>query len=152
VSLPAVGLVGLVLLLLLRRWQRQPPSLDTIGPPLLYPLGRARWGVGIIIGMGVVGLIAISLIGLLRQVGLSGSPPRWSLANALHAMSVTLRTGSPSLWESLAVGLWVGVQTGLLALVFCWLAREHRGLRRLGLALGLLAWVLPGPVIGLGMM
>jgi ABC-type Fe3+ transport system permease subunit len=45
----------------------------------------------------------------------------------------------------------VGVVAAVLALGLAWLCLEGRRLRRLVLALAVLAWVLPGPVVGLGM-
>src|SRR5262245_31124647 len=66
-------------------------------------------------------------------------------------MKATLSSDAWVLARALLLALATGGICALLALVGCWLARESRWFAGLLLVLLAVAWVMPGPVVGLGL-
>jgi iron(III) transport system permease protein len=96
-------------------------------------------------------LIVVPAAGLAWKAGLAGSPLAWSPAALLTQFVASIHTNAFSIGQSLLLAGWVGVQTALLALMVCWLARDSRPLRIVAGSLVVLAFALPGPIVGLGM-
>ncbi len=151
VALPSLLLAALVVLVGVRRGQTRLPPLDAATIPLVFRLGRIRSLMTLFAFVIVCGLIAIPMAGLFWKAGLSGSPLRWSPEAMRDQFDASFRTGAASIAQSLLLSGWVGVQTALLALLACWLARDSRPFRILAGSMVVLAFALPGPIVGLGM-
>ena len=151
VSLPWLLLAVLIVLAAVRRWERDlPPSVDA-RPPLLFRLGRWRWPCALAV-TATVGLLAgIPLGSLVWQAGVSGTPETWGAATVLHHLRTALRVAGGTLASSLALAAVVGTACALLGLLQCWLALDGGWFRSLVLGLAVVAWALPGPVVGLGL-
>jgi iron(III) transport system permease protein len=151
-SLVSVLPFVLAVVLLARQVARALPS-----GPVAYrravqvPLGPAGWPAAILVAVLAGGLLAVPLAGLVWRAGLAGMPPAWSLGVLLRQLGATLASDAGLIGRALAVA---AVSAGLcaaLALAACWLARGRRVAAALLLVLLALAWVMPGPVVGLGL-
>jgi iron(III) transport system permease protein len=151
VSLPSLLLTALVILVGVSWGQARVPPLDSAVKPLVFRLGRMRGPLAILVSLLVVSLIAVPAAGLFWKAGLAGSPLAWSPGAMLEQFSASFHTGVFSIGQSLLLSGWVGVQTTLLALLACWLARDSRPFRILVGGLVVLAFAIPGPIVGLGM-
>ncbi len=150
VSLPSVVLTALGVMALLRWGRNRLPPATVVSRPLLFRLGPWRGPIAITTTLFVVGLVAVPVLSLVAKTGNAGSPPQFRIETAAERFQATLRTGTPLATAVLVAG-WVGSQTALLALAACWLGRESRWFRWLLVGLAVLAWSLPGPLVGLGM-
>jgi iron(III) transport system permease protein len=152
VTLPGVALVALLIVLLARRWERTlPPRSALLAPPLLLPLGPLRWPLGLL-ALAVAGLLTgVPLAALVRQAGLSGAPPTWSLAETGRQLARALLLGGRHLAECLLVGVVAGAVCAVLALAVCWAMRGAPRFRTGVLVLLAVAWAMPGPLVGLGL-
>jgi iron(III) transport system permease protein len=149
---PALVLTGLALALILPRLQRALPPLETVlVAPRTFALGRARWPCFLAVLLAVAGLTGVPLASLVRKAGLHGTPPSWSAAYAAEQVLRAIHLHAREVVVSLATAAGAGLLAAGLALVLCWLAAESRGLRALLLAVLVLAWVMPGPVAGVGL-
>jgi iron(III) transport system permease protein len=151
-TVPSLGLMiamvlGTALLLI-----RQLPSLETLNrAPVCFHLGGARWPCCAAVVL-VVGLLAgVPLASLSWKVGLAGSPTTWSPATAGRFLGTVLRVRGPMVVESFGLGALCGLIAATLALLVAWLARGPRWFPAGALVLLAAAWVLPGPVAGLGL-
>lgn len=151
VNVPAVLLFGGLTLLLVQRGQSRLPPLVRLSRPLLFPLGRGKGLVSGIVALLVGALVGVPIAGLLWRAGQSGAPPEWSWSVVAFHVGRAWRLDRGLLSDALLLAAWVGVQTTALALLACWLAREQRGFRTLVFVVAVLAWTLPGPLVGLGL-
>ncbi|HVS34622.1 MAG TPA: hypothetical protein VMS17_03505 [Gemmataceae bacterium] len=147
-----VGWAALVVVLA-RRWERNlPPRGMAPTPPLLFPLGWTRWPLGITAAAACGILLAVPLGSLVRQAGLEGTPPVWSLRSLVTHLVQTSRTDGDTLVRSLGLALASGAVGAGLAFAACWCALGAARFRTAVLMLMALAWATPGPVVGLGLM
>ncbi len=151
-ALPFVLLCTLLVVLLASRWEKAlPPRAALHAPPLVFPLGKARWPLALVALAAAALLVLVPAIGLAWRVGLSGGPPSWSGVVAGRHLERAARGEGRRLIESLLVAASAGGLCAGLALVACWLAREAPRFRTALLVLMALAWAMPGPLLGLGM-
>jgi iron(III) transport system permease protein len=143
----------LLLLLLLARQAAQalPPGPVAYRTAVRLPLGGLRWPAAGTVAVVAGGILGVPLAGLVWRAGLSGSPLAWSGSALLRQLHASLSADWPLIARTVAVGIAAGTLCATLALVACWLARGSRP-AAIGLLLLLgLAWVMPGPVVGLGL-
>lgn len=151
-ALPWVLLLVLLMLWLVPRLDRSLPPLPTIVTwPRDIPLRRTRWYCLGVLSLFCFVVVVIPLGSLVWKVGLQGTMPHWSATEAGMRIASEFRlyglqVGGNLLWAGLA-----GLLTTLLALLACWAAVDCSRFRLGILALVVLAWSLPGPVIGLGL-
>ncbi len=149
---PLVLLTWLFLIGTAFRLERDlPPAEARSAPPLLFPLGRARWPM-----LGLV-LLTLALLGgvpvasLVWKAGLSGSPAAWSGATAWSHVLRVFSLRSSLIWYSLELAALTGLVVAGLGLLVCWVAAGSRWFFVLILGLMAAAWTLPGPLVGFGL-
>lgn len=152
VSLPLLLLCWLGLLWLAPRLQRSLPPLGNLTVcPRLVPLGWLRWPfLGLLLGMLLL-VAGVPLLSLTWKLGLQGEPLSWSAWEARHRLYNNLLLQGPKIGNGLLQAFAAGMLTSGLALVCCWAARAGRCFRWLLLGLVILAWTMPGPLIGIGL-
>jgi iron(III) transport system permease protein len=151
-ALPLIALIWLGLMWLVPRLDRGLPPLQTMAmPPRLFPLGKAGSVLFVFSAAAVFTFALIPLAGLIWKAGLHGSPLAWSASFAWESFSVRFHVvGSKVLFNLLMAAL-TGVSVTALAMVCCWVAGEHRGVRLGLLTLVALAWAMPAPIAGFGL-
>ena len=151
-TVPGVVLAWLAVALIVPRFEKQLPPLSTmLTPPGLFTLGSARWPSGVAVILLIAFVCVIPLCSLIWKTGLHGAPREWSAMFAWDKFQTTFlmhgsQVGGSLLWAAVA-----GTTTAVLAILCSWVARESHHLRIGLMALAVLAAVLPGPVIGLGL-
>jgi iron(III) transport system permease protein len=149
--LPVLVLVPVLLVLL--SWSRRglPITLSLPRQPRLLPLGRWRQPLTLLVG-GALGLaFGIPLLALVWKVGLSGTPSHWSALAAGSRLFIIWQTDGLIAGQTLLTAAGTGFLTATAALLLAWALLDHHWLRLPVACLLLLLWVLPGPVIGLGL-
>ena len=152
VAIPPALLTALLLGLACTHWERRlPPLADIPRPRVLIPLRHWRWPVFALL-LGLVAILAGIPVGsLVWKAGQVPPGKTWSSTVFWFQISNALRGQASLIGTSL---LWAGVAgfgTALLAIVTCWLARERWHWRLGLLGLLVLAWTLPGPIVGIGL-
>jgi iron(III) transport system permease protein len=151
-AVPFVLLCALLVVLLARHWEKAlPPRAALHAPPLVFPLGAARWPLALAAFAGAALLVVVPVGGLAWRAGLIGAPPSWSAPAALSQLARTGRAEGRLLLDSLLVAGVAGALCAGLALVACWLALGSGRFRAGLLVLMALAWAMPGPLLGLGL-
>lgn len=149
-SLPGLVLVwGAVLLIVARLEKTLPP----LAPPArghrpleLGPAWARFFGAALLLAV-----LLAPLCSLVWKVGLTGHPGRWSAESAGHFLQAEARLLGKDLLATLATSLTTGILVAGLALTACWLARDTRWFRWLLFSVVTWAWVMPGPVVGIGL-
>src|SRR5262249_25732633 len=111
---------------------------------------RPQWAP-YVFAVVLAALMLTPICSLVWKLGLAGHPQQWSWATAAHYVQSESRVLGGSLVSSLAVAAGGGLIVALLALIGCWLARDARWFRWLLFGSAMCAWVLPGPVVGIGL-
>jgi iron(III) transport system permease protein len=152
ISVPAVLVLFGLLPALAWIWERRlPPLTSLLASPLRFPLGRARWPafVGTVSALGL--FLGVPLLSLVWKLGLAGTPPEWSSAVAWHFLHRSFHVESKLVLDSLLAAGLAGFVLAGIGLLSCWLALGSDRFRSGLLGLIALAWVLPGPVVGIGL-
>jgi iron(III) transport system permease protein len=153
VTLPLVLLTGCLVVTVTHQMERTLPALGTwLRPPDLFPLGRARWPYLVLVLLVVGFLVGVPLCSLVWKAGLGGSPPTWSLQTTAHFVSNAVLARGGLVVRSLVLAGMAGAVAAALGLVVCWLGLDSPRFRTVALGLMAVAWVLPGPVVGLGLL
>ncbi len=156
-ALPFVFLSVLVVVVLVRWWERRAPAprsteASTLDNPPLFPLGRWRWPLALGIALLTAILVGSPWGSLIWRAGWTGTPPTWSASTAGHYLLLARKPPDGQiLRDSLLLAVAAGVVASALALVACWAARESFWFRYGVLILMATAWAMPGPLIGLGL-
>lgn len=152
VSLPALLVVGALVFMAVRRWERTVPPLEQVAlAPRQYRLGFLRWPCFVVVLTATASLVAVPVGSLIWKAGLGGSPESWSVSVLGAYLDKIVRTGSVTVVASCAVAAGAGLLAAALGLVVCWLAQDSRPFRQCVLVVLATAWVLPAPVIGVGL-
>ncbi|MGF1578889.1 MAG: ABC transporter permease [Gemmataceae bacterium] len=152
VSLPAMFLFWAFLLSVgAYAYRLLPPPLSITRPPLIFSAGQWGWCwlLGLVVLYGFVLLLPI--FSLLRQVGIEGSPERWSFSGALLQLTKAARVSGIEVISSFACACIVGVVAGVTALILSSNLARNRYLRWLVFAVLAAIAVLPGPILGIGL-
>jgi iron(III) transport system permease protein len=152
VSLPLIVVGGAALYWALIRLERVlPPLASPLAEPRPFHLGRARW-VWLTIVLACFGLLAgVPLMSLVWRTGLVGYPPEWSGSALAGQLTGTMHAEAALIWKSILTMFLSAALIAMVALILCWLALDAPRYRHLVFALMALAWVIPGPIIGLGL-
>ena len=156
-AIPLSGVSALMLVVLAQRakpFERLVPMTDR-----RWPIDRSTaWLFAL--AAPVMAVYALPLLGLVRQLGLTSrldsvsdaATMRWSGAVAAGYLGQEISQGGPGSLRNLAGAGLTGGVTALIATVLAWHWRWGRNVTRM-LGTGLLAWlfVLPGPVLALGL-
>lgn len=152
VATPVAALAAMLVLGGIWRLERAMPAADSVSfPPLIVPLGKARWPCFImaLVGFGV--LAGVPLVSLVWKAGLAGRPEVFAWEHAGAQIGRAFRVHWAMVAESLADALAAGAVSGMFALACCWLAAESYWFRTLLLGVMAAAWALPAPVLGIGL-
>lgn len=151
-ALPVLVCAGLLLSLTLRRWERTLPPLQRwTDTPRVFPLGRWRWPILFLVGAGAVCLFAVPVASLVWRAGLAGTPEAWSVRVVLGYLRTGLHTSGTGMLASVSVAGAAGLVAAALGLTASWLALDSRRFQGAVLVLITAAWVVPAPVLGLGL-
>ncbi len=152
VALPPAMLTALLLGLACARWeQRLPPLADVPRPHAVIRLRRWRWLVSAML-LGLTAILAGIPIGsLIWKAGQVPPGSAWSALIFREQLANAFRGQARLIVASLLWAGATGIAAATLALVSCWLSRDNRRWRIGMLALLVLAWTLPGPVVGIGL-
>jgi iron(III) transport system permease protein len=149
-SLPALLLIwgGALAILSYLEKHLPPPAPPFRGqrPLDLGPAGLRLFGAFLLLT-----LLIVPLFSLAWKLGLTGHPRHWSSEVAWHFLHAETRVLGKELGATLATAFLTGLIVAGLALMGCWLARAHAWFRWLLFSVLIWAWVLPGPVIGIGL-
>jgi iron(III) transport system permease protein len=153
VSLPLVAFSTIGVCLVLIRLDRiLPPLATAFAEARPLALGRARWPclAGALLTVGL--LAGVPLAALVWKAGQRGYPPAWSAALTVQGVANTLHNDAGLLRNSFVTVLVSALAIATLGLVLCWLMLDAPRLRRGLFVLLVVAWSLPGPIIGIGLM
>jgi iron(III) transport system permease protein len=149
-SLPGLIVTWMAVLALVAYLERRlPPMAPPARPPRGLDFGHG-WMRLTMAGL-ILTLLMAPVAGLIWKLGLTGHPPQWDAGVAGHYLQAEAMVRSRDLGVSLATTLVTGGCIAILALGGCWLARESRWFRWLLFSVLTWAWVLPGPVVGIGL-
>jgi iron(III) transport system permease protein len=83
----------------------------------------------------------------------AGTPPgqTWSAGVTLYHLRTTLSVRGQLIGESILWALVAGLLLSSAALIACWVAGSSPRVRTFVLLLAVTAWVIPGPIIGIGL-
>jgi iron(III) transport system permease protein len=149
-SLPALILVWSVVLWFVWRLER---SLPPLAPPAREhrPLALG-WSPLRLIGTGVLLSALVAPIGsIVWKLGLVGHPGHWDETSAWQFLQNEAHLLGKDLVATLATSLATGLLVAFLALTACWLARDCVWFRWSLFVIVTGAWVIPGPVVGIGL-
>lgn len=150
--IPAVVGAVALLIVFLRRFERTVPPLERLAhEPRVYSLGAWRWPWLIVVMAAAAMLTLVPVGSLVWKAGLSGNPESWSSGVALSHLENTARAGGVNIASSIAVAAAAGAIAAVLGLVVCWLGQDSAVLRGTTVVLMAIAWVLPAPVVGIGL-
>jgi iron(III) transport system permease protein len=150
VSLPVIMVGWLVVLGIVTRLESTLPPLAPSARPLrLLELGPL-W-LRTLVVVALLALLLVPLGSLAWRLGLTGHPGQWTFDAASRFLQSEAGLLGKDLFASLGTSLGAGVLVTLFALVGCWLARDARWFRLLLFSVATLAWVLPGPLVGIGL-
>jgi iron(III) transport system permease protein len=142
----------LLILGLLRHWENRLPPLAVSSDswPLLR-LGRARW-------LGWLGVIFVMLLLLGMPIGsliwkTGQIPPgkEWSASLFRTNFVQVFHTQRKLLTSSLGSAAATAAIVSALALISCWLLRDNRRWAALAFIILIIAWMMPGPILGIGL-
>ena len=150
VSLPGLLLIWTALFAVLSHLEKSLPPLT---PPAhrLRPLELGPTSVRLLVAALLLLLLVLPLFSLVWKLGLTGPTRSWSSHAAWHFLQAETRLLGKDLLATLVTALVTGILIACFALVGCWLARDCRWFRWLLLGILTWAWVMPGPVVGIGL-
>jgi iron(III) transport system permease protein len=151
-NLPAIIVCWILLWLATRRFERSLPPLDRLASlsPLVFPLGCWRWPLLLLTCVGCGLLVGVPVGSLLWKAG-TPSEQTWSASITIYHLQTTLSIRWHLIVGSILWALTAGMLIGDVALIACWVANGNSGVRRFVLMLAVTAWVIPGPIIGIGL-
>lgn len=149
-TLPLVLLMWALLVVATIRLERSLPPLPMLLRPPAQLLAGGR-AVSVLVLVAVVAVVAIPVEALLWKLGMAGRPPTWAVSHIWAPLAHAVAVQGGQLVQTLAIALLTGAAVAGLALLCCWLALDCSVLRGFLVALLTLAWILPAPVVGIGM-
>lgn len=152
VNLPAIAVCWILLWTAMRRFEQGLPPLDRLSStsPLLFRLGQWRWPLLILTGLLCGFVLGVPLGSLVWKAGSTPAQP-WSKDILSYHLATTLHIRGGLIGESVLWAAVAGTLVAGLALVVCWLATDSRWMRQIILLFVVTAWVIPGPVVGIGL-
>ncbi len=149
-ALPWLIVLIVVLALAARRLERVLPPLPVVARTPRPLIERPGWPWLLIIATAFAVLI-VPAAGLVWRLGEAGQPRYWSPVHAWYQLAAQAWLLGRPLLLSIGTALASGALVAGVALVACWLARDSAPLRAFLLVLLTTAWVMPGPVVGIGL-
>ncbi len=132
--------------------------LEKTLPPLM-PSTRGHRGLSLapapmlfLVTSVLLAFLLAPMASLVWKLGLVGYPGVWSGTSAWHYLQAERQLLGSDLLASLGTSLLAGLFVAFLSLAACWLARDSRWFRWLLFSVAVAAWVIPGPVVGIGLL
>jgi ABC-type Fe3+ transport system permease subunit len=152
-SFPAIVVFATLLMVVVPRLERALPSLAGASrQPRSFALRAWRWPWSVVVSLLAAAWFVLPGTGLVWKAGLARSPRTWSLgelgARLQGEGQVALGTIARTVFAASATAL----VTAALGLTCCWLARESRWFRAFLCLIVAVAWSLPGPIVGIGLL
>jgi ABC-type Fe3+ transport system permease subunit len=155
VSLPALLLFWILLGLAIGRVAATIPPITRVqSPPVVFRLGRWRWVALSFAVVAALLLFGVPLISLVWRSGLVSSNSPWSVWCLEEELFRTWIVDGGKVYLTLVWALLTAVTTCTVALVTCTCLRASSDSRLLVGSIWFMlaaAWVVPGPVLGLGL-
>lgn len=149
-SLPGLLVLVIFLSVMAARLERSLPPLPSLLRSPWLASRRPAW-LGLAIVILAFAVLVVPSAGLLWKLGEAGPSRGWSLMHAWNQFAGETRLLGGAVLRSLGTAVATGILVSALAIVCCWLAAGARWLRFYLLVLLMAAWVLPAPVIGIGL-
>jgi iron(III) transport system permease protein len=144
-----LGVVALLAVAAIRLERVLPPLPFLLRTPHRFQVRPvALW---VAVTAAVFAVLILPSAGLAWRLGEAGVPPGWSLTHAWHQLTAEAWLLGRPLMLSVMTAVATGAVVAGLALVCCWLAVGSAPLRAFLLILLSLAWVAPGPVVGISL-
>ena len=151
-SLPMVIFGGVIAFWGLARLDRiMPPLASQLAEPRSLPLGRARWPMMGLVVAGLAIFAGVPLLSLVWKTGLVGYPPEWSWPALAGQVNKTMHAEAGLIGKGILTMSLAAALTTSVALLLCWLALDAPWFRRIVFLVMAVAWVMPGPIVGLGL-
>jgi iron(III) transport system permease protein len=152
VALPPSGLGMIFILLLLRNWERRlPPLALTADSWPLLQLGRARWLAWISVVFLLLVLLGMPIGSLVWKTGQIPPGRGWSASVFRVNFVQVFRTQRELLNSSFITAVATAALVSALALISCWLFREKPRWAALAFIILIISWMMPGPILGIGL-
>jgi iron(III) transport system permease protein len=149
-ALPWLIVLVVLLMLAVARLERALPPLPVMVRGPRPVIARPGWPWLLFLAV-VFAVLIVPASGLVWRLGEAGLPRYWSPAHAWHQLTWQAWLLGRPLLLSIGTALASGVLVAGVAIVACWLARDSVLLRAWLLVLLTSAWVMPGPVVGIGL-
>jgi iron(III) transport system permease protein len=149
-AMPALLIVwGGVMWMVAHLEKTLPPLAPTSRGHRALDLGP--WWARLAVGVILLTMLVAPLGSVVWKLGLTGHPSHWSADMAARCLTSESQLLGKDLLATLMVSLVTGVLTAGSALTACWLARDARWFRWLLFSAAVGAWIIPGPVVGIGL-
>jgi iron(III) transport system permease protein len=152
VALPPSALGMILILGLLWHWESRLPPLALAAEswPLLR-LGRARWLAWLSLMALLFVLLGMPVGSLIWKTGQIPPGRDWSASVFRVNFVQVCHTQRPLLTSSVGSAAATAGIVAALALVSCWLIRERPRWATLAFIILIVAWMMPGPILGIGL-
>jgi iron(III) transport system permease protein len=128
-----------------------PPLAAALAEPRPLRLGWLRWAWFVVV-LGMIGFFCgVPLASLVWKTGLSGYPGEWSWSAFETVFSKTMHAEGWLIGKSIVMAGLSAALAASIGLLLCWLALDAPGFRRAVFVLIAVTWVVPGPILGLGL-
>ncbi|MFO0876759.1 MAG: hypothetical protein U0840_05245 [Gemmataceae bacterium] len=146
--------VGMALIVIAARGfaRRDEPGAMRRRSTPLFRLGRGRWSMGLLLLGLSAAILLVPTVTFLLRAGMMGDPPTFSLGKLAQRLAKAMVVDAPLWQRTICLGLGTGILCASLGLLACWCVRCSPVLQ-VGLALLMaLAWAMPGPLVGMGVL
>jgi iron(III) transport system permease protein len=151
-ALPPSALLCLGIWYMMNWWERTlPPSLSSSANARPLTLSCRKWLLLATASFAVLVFLGIPLGSLIWKLGETRAEHNWSVTLAVEHLWLAVKVRSGVIAESMLWAIAAGLVGASLALVACWLSLDSRGFRTATRMLAILLWVMPGPILGLGL-
>jgi iron(III) transport system permease protein len=152
ISLPLIVFGSVALLWGLIKLERiLPPLIAPLAEPRPFPLGVNRWPCFAIVCLSFGLFVSVPFASLVWKTGLVGYPGEWSFEVLINEVAVMAHAEAGLIGKSLITMFLAAGLIACVAMILCWLALDAPRFRLVLFGLMAVAWIIPGPIVGLGL-